>query len=86
MPSGSDDATSTGRGLGTTATPVFTSQNTMEAEIVRGMLEASGIEAETWSVGVTGYGNTIATFQVMVRADDVAEAKTLIDEVGQNLK
>lgn len=54
----------------------------MEAEIVRGMLEAGGFEAETWSVGVTGYGNTIATFQVMVREENVAEAKSLIDEVG----
>lgn len=83
MPPERDDATPTRRGLGTTATPVFTSQRSMESEIVRGMLEAAGIEAEAWSVGVTGYGNTIATFQVMVRAEDAAEAKTLIDQVGE---
>jgi hypothetical protein len=80
-----DHSTPPGRGLGTTATPLFTSQQTMEADIVRGMLDAGGIEAETWSVGVTGYGNTLATFQVMVRAEDVEEAKTLIDAIAEDV-
>lgn len=74
-------ATSPGRGLGLSATPVFTTQKMMEADIVRGMLEAGGIEAETWSVGLTGYGPAMETYRVMVRAQDAGEAEALVNDV-----
>ena len=70
-----------GQGLGLSATPVLTTQKMMEADIVRGMLEAGGIEAETWSVGVTGYGSALETYQVMVRAQDAGEAEALLKDV-----
>lgn len=74
-------ATAPGQGLGLSATPVLTTQKMMEADIVRGMLEAGGIEAETWSVGVTGYGSGLETYRVMVRAQDAGEAEALLKDV-----
>ena len=73
--------TAPGHGLGLSATPVFTTQQMMEADIIRGMLEAGGIEAETWSVGVTGYGSGLETYRVMVRAQDAGEAEALLKDV-----
>ena len=74
-------AAAPGQGLGLSATPVFTTQQMMEANIIRGMLEAGGIEAETWSVGITGYGPALETYRVMVRAQDAGKAEALVNDV-----
>lgn len=67
-------------GLGTTATAVWTGGRGFDAETIRAMLEARGIDAEVWSAGIqhnVGF-DSLAEHRVMVRAEDAEEARTLI--------
>lgn len=72
---------------------VFRSGRRMDAELVRGRLEADGMDAWIWSSGlgpwrlesalteVTGVPSDFNSHQVVVDPDDVPRARELLDEV-----
>jgi hypothetical protein len=64
---------------------VFDTEQESEALIVRGLLESSGIDAEVTSLDapqdiLPGVGGTV----VLVREEDAAEARRLIEEYRQS--
>jgi hypothetical protein len=64
---------------------VFDAEQESEALIVRGLLESSGIDAEVTSLDapqdiLPGVGGTV----VLVREEDAAEARRLIEEYRQS--
>ena len=67
-------------GLGTTATVVWSGGIDFDAQAIRAMLEARGIDAEVWSAGIQHNVpfDTLAEHRVMVRAEDAEEARALI--------
>ena len=72
---------------------VFRSGRRMDAELVRGRLEADGMDAHIWSSGlgpwrlesalteVTGVASDFNSHQIVVDPDDVERARELLDEV-----
>jgi len=58
---------------------VYTSFNPAEAEIIKGMLEAEGIEAEVAGEAQGGFTGTLPEVSLMVHADDADRARELIE-------
>lgn len=75
--------------------PVFRSGRRIDAELVRGRLEANGLRAWVWGSGMgayrmesaltemTGVPNDFSSYQVVVDWDDVDEARELLDDAGE---
>lgn len=73
---------------------VFRSGRRMDAELVRGRLDADGLQAWIWSTGlgayrmesafteITGVPNDFNAHQVMVEPDDEARALEILEELG----
>jgi len=64
---------------------VFDSEQESEALVVRGLLESAGIDADITSLDASqeilpGVGGTV----ILVRAEDAARAKNVIEESRQN--
>lgn len=60
---------------------IATFPDLMMAEIVRGRLEAEGIDAMVFDAGLSGLGlGTMAPARLMVDEDDVAQAQQILSE------
>jgi Putative prokaryotic signal transducing protein len=57
---------------------VYTSFNPAEAEIIKGMLEAEGIQAEVAGEAQGGFSGTLPEVSVLVHADNADRARELI--------
>jgi hypothetical protein len=57
---------------------VFSSFNSAEAEIVRAMLDAEGIDADVAGETQGGFSGALAEVSVLVHADDANRARELI--------
>ena len=64
----------------------YTTFSVGDAQLIRSMLEAAGIEAEVMNefstLGMEGYSLASGGLKVQVRDDQLADARALIEEKG----